>query len=83
MAFALGPTEFNLLAPGDQFNKVKMNTHFGDFDELYQEFDELMKSVLKNRKTLLHRAHRYNKNPALKKLYAESQISENQSISEL
>ena len=82
MAFALGPTGFHLLAPGDQFNKVNMNTHLADFNELFEDFEELWESVMKNRKILLYRAYRYNKNPALKKLYAESQISENQSISE-
>ena len=73
LALALGPTEFNFLAPGDQLNKVKMRTHLLDFDELFDEFDKLMKGVNKNRLTLLHRVGRYNRNPQLKKLLLQKQ----------
>ena len=81
MAFALGPTGFKLLAPGDQLNKVKIDTHLSDFMKLYQDVDGLFASVMKNRKSLLIRAYEYNKDPALKKLYEESQKSKNQSKS--
>jgi len=79
LALALGPTEFNLLAPGDHINKINTSTHLQDFDQNFQDFEELMASLMKNRKLLLNRAHKYNKNPALKKALIEKQESENQS----
>ena len=79
LALALGPTEFNLLAPGDHINKINTSTHLQDFDQNFQDFEQLMAGLMNNRKMLLNRAHKYNKNPALKKALIEKQESENHS----